>query len=264
MFTGKFGVELECYGVDRQTVVLALSDAGIDAIVASYSGSNYNSWQVKTDGSISEYTGFEVVSRVLEGEAGLQEVAIVCSVLEQLGAKVNASCGMHIHHDVSAWGIQKFRNLFKRFIKFEIALDSIQPEGRRANNNRYCRSMTIAEDMINKIDACRSVSQLSELYRHNRYYKLNLQSFFRMGTIEFRNHAGTVNAGKICNYIRLTGAMVKDAENNVAIKQFARSVTVSESLDTMLSGMVRRGNINTMIANFYKQRQAKFASTQGA
>lgn len=262
MFTGKFGVELECYGVEREHVLLALRGVGIDAMIAGYTGSNYNCWQIKTDGSISERTGFEVVSRVLEGEDGIAEVAKACEVLESLGAKVNASCGMHIHHDASNWGIQKFRNLFKRFIKFELALDSVQPEARRVNNNRYCKSMIIAEDMINKIDSCRTVQQLSEAYRNNRYYKLNLQSFFRMGTIEFRNHAGTVNAAKVCNYIRLTGAMVKDAADNVAIKQFARSVTVAESLDTMLSGMVRRGNINSMVANFYKQRQAKFATTQ--
>lgn len=262
MFTGKFGVELECYGVDRQTVVLALSGAGVDAIIAGYTGHNYNFWQVKTDGSISEPSGFEVVSRVLEGEAGLQEVAVVCSVLEQLGAKVNKSCGMHIHHDAANWGIQQFRNLFKRFVKFEAALDSIQPESRRANNNRYCASMIQSYDMPKRIDDCRTVQQLSRLYNDSRYLKLNLQSFFRMGTVEFRNHAGTVNAAKVCNYIRLTGAMVKDANDNVAIKQFARSVTVTESLDTMLSGMVRRGNINSMVANFYKQRQATINATQ--
>ncbi len=264
MFTGKFGVELECFGVEREIVVLALSGAGIDAIVAGYSGNNYNFWQIKTDGSISERTGFEVVSRVLEGEEGLAEVAKVCEVLEGLGAKVNASCGMHIHHDVTGWGIQKFRNLFKRFIKFETALDSVQPEGRRGNNNRYCRSMIFAADMISKIDSCRTVRDLSALYVNNRYYKLNLQSFFRMGTIEFRNHAGTVNAAKICNYIRLTGAMVKDADDNVAIKQFTEATTAAKALDTMLAGMTRRGHISGSVATFYKKRYAKFATTQEA
>jgi hypothetical protein len=264
MFTGKFGVEMECFGVARDVVAQALINAGVGAVVAGYTGSNYNSWQIKTDGSINEYTGFEVVSRVLQGEDGIAEVAKVCEVLESLGAKVNKSCGMHIHHDAASWGIQKFRNLFKRFVKFEAALDSIQPESRRANNNRYCASMIQSYDMPRRIDDCRTVQQLSRLYGDNRYLKLNLQSFFRMGTVEFRNHAGTVSAAKVCNYIRLTGAMVKDANDNVAIKQFARSVTVAESLDTMLSGMVRRGGINTMVANFYKQRQATINTTQEA
>jgi len=263
MFTGKFGVEIECFGVDRATVVNAMVAAGVPTIQNGYTGNTYSVWQVKLDGSINDMTGFEVVSRILEGEAGIAEVAIVCNVLEGLGAKVNKSCGMHIHHDVQGWGITKFRNLFKRFIKFEVALDSIQPESRRGNNNRFCQAVMRTLDITDKIDACRTIQQLSALYGDNRYYKLNMQSFFRMGTVEFRNHAGTVSAEKICNYIRLTGSMVQDSTNKVAIKPFKSDVTVTEALDTMLSGMVRRGNIAGTVATYYKKRQAIISTAQG-
>jgi 3,4-dihydroxy-2-butanone 4-phosphate synthase len=265
MFTGKFGVEMECFGVDRATVVAALCVAGVPTISSFYSGREYNQWQIKTDGSIDQRDGFEVVSRVLEGQAGLAEVQIVCDVLEALGAKVNKSCGMHIHHDASNWGIQKFRNLFKRFVKFEAALDSIQPESRRDNNNRYCKSMNILNytaATISEIDKCKTVRQLSAMYGEQRYFKLNLQSFFRTGTVEFRNHAGTVNAEKVINYIRLTGAMVQDAKDNVAIKQFATAVSATQALDVMLSGMIRRNHFGKSLSKFYKKRQAVLANAQ--
>jgi hypothetical protein len=254
---GKFGIELECFNVDMSVVVTALRNvAGVNAYSSSYSGREYSVWQVKSDCSIQGDNGFEVVSPILEGEAGIAEVQKVCDTLVSLGEQVNKSCGFHIHHDATGWGIQKFRNLFKRFIKFENALDSVQPESRRGNANRYCASVikTFAE-----IDQCHTVNGLSNLYGNSRYYKLNIKSFFRQGSVEFRNHAGTVEAAKVINYIRLTSAMVSDAEDKTAVKQFTKPTTAKEALDTMLAGMIRRNRITTETATFYKTRQAKFA-----
>ena len=254
---GKFGIELECFNVDMSVVVTALRNvAGVNAYSSSYSGREYSVWQVKSDCSIQGNNGFEVVSPILEGEAGIAEVQKVCDTLVSLGAQVNKSCGFHIHHDATGWGIQKFRNLFKRFVKFENALDSVQPESRRGNANRYCASVikTFAE-----IDQCNTVSGLSNLYGNSRYFKLNLQSFFRQNSVEFRNHAGTVEAAKVINYIRLTSAMVADAGDKTAVKQFTKPTTAKEALDTMLAGMIRRNRITTETAIFYKTRQAKFA-----
>jgi len=261
MVTGKFGIELECYNATQIQVAQALVNAGINAITSGYSGTNYALWQIKTDGSINGVNGFEVVSPILEGEAGIAEARKVCEVLVAIGAKVNQSCGFHIHHNAKTWGIQEFRNLFKRFVKFELALDSVQPTSRRANNNRFCKSIvmnTVAETFA-KIDRCTTVQQLSTAYGSNRYYKLNLQSFFRMGSVEFRNHAGTVEADKVEQYIRLTFAMVKDAQDHVAIKNFTQVTTAKEALDTMLAGMVRRGHIGNYTAKFYKKRAVKFS-----
>lgn len=261
MVTGKFGIELECFNATQNQVAQALINVGINAITSFYSGSNYGVWQIKTDGSIQGVNGFEVVSPILEGEAGIAEARKVCEVLVAIGAQVNKSCGFHIHHNAKNWGIQEFRNLFKRVAKFEAALDSVQPESRRANNNRFCKSIvmnTVAET-FRQIDRCTTVNQLSVAYGQNRYYKLNLQSFFRMGTVEFRNHAGTIEADKVEQYIRLTFAMVKDAQDHVAIKNFTQVVTAKEALDTMLAGMIRRGHIGNYTAKFYKKRAVKFS-----
>jgi hypothetical protein len=256
MTNNKFGIELECFGVAQSTVMQALRDAGINTMITGYSGREYQVWQVKSDCSIQGANGFEVVSPILEGEAGIADLVKVCNVLKQLNAQVNKSCGFHVHHNAADWGIQKFRNLFKRFAKFEGALDSVQPDSRRANMNRYCGSVikTFAE-----IDNCTTVRQLSELYGHSRYYKLNLQSFFRMGSVEFRHHSGTIEADKVEQYVRLTYAMVQDAADHTAVKNFTKPTTAKEALDTMLAGMVRRGRITQDTATFYKARQVKFA-----
>ena len=69
-----YGVEFEGYGIPMDTLVSKLRHVGINARLASYSGSDYSVWQVKPDGSISGRYGFEVVSPVLQGTDGLEQV----------------------------------------------------------------------------------------------------------------------------------------------------------------------------------------------
>jgi hypothetical protein len=262
MMNGKFGVELECFNVPMQTVVDALNNAGIPAIKSHYSGCDYTKFQIKYDGSIQGSNGFEVVSPILEGEAGIATIRQVCEIITALGAQVNQSTGFHIHHNVSNWGIKEFRNLFKRFVKFEAGLDAVQPASRRNQANRYVGSLygsmtnTSVESqqvLFSDIEKARTVRQLGQLFS-TRYLKLNLQSFFRMGTVEFRHHSGTTDADKVENYIRLTFGMVADAQDHTAVKAFKEQYTAKVALDTMLAGMVRRNKITPAIAQYYKAR----------
>jgi hypothetical protein len=269
----KFGIELECYNVSRETIVNGLRAAGLNACVASYSGRAYDQWQVKTDGSIQGQEGFELVSPVLEGELGIAHVRIACQVLKNAGAKVNTSCGFHVHHDASDFGIRQFRNLFKRFVKHEAAMDSIMEKNRRANENRYIGSMGSASDMADitvqarlwaRIEGCRSVNQLSNAWSNNRYLKLNLQSFFRTGTIEFRHHHGTVNGEVVERWIRFTAGMVQQARENVAIRAFPKQVTTEYSLELMLWTMKKQGYLPADIAASIAKRAAGLKAREAA
>lgn len=254
----KFGIELECFNVSIIDVVAALRNAGIDAHSASYSGRAYSVWQVKTDGSIQGANGFEVVSPILVGEDGITEAKKVCKVLEQLGAKVNKSCGFHIHHSAQGWNLTEFKKLFKLFAKYESALDSIQPVSRRENNNRYCGSIvknTVAATFA-KINNCHSIRQMTNLF-DSRYVKLNIQSFIRQGTVEFRNHAGTFDAVKVEAYIRLTGGFVATAESGITIALPKEGQSTKDKLNQLLSRMVTRNAITPSIEAFYKARATK-------
>jgi hypothetical protein len=269
----KFGIELECYGVSRETIVNGLRAAGLNACIASYTGRSYDQWQVKTDGSIIGQDGFELVSPVLEGELGIAHVRIACQVLKNAGAEVNTSCGFHVHHDASDFGIRHFRNLFKRFVKHEAAMDSIMTANRRGNNNRYIGSMGAASDMADitvqarlwaRIERCRSVNQLSNEWNNNRYLKLNLQSFFRTGTVEFRHHHGTVNGEVVERWIRFTAGMVQQARENVAIRAFPKQVTTEYSLELMLWTMKKQGYLPAEFATAIAKRAAAVKAREAA
>ncbi len=56
-------------------------------------------WKAERDGSINDAGGHacEIVSPVLRGAEGIEQVAAVVRTLEEKGHRVNVSCGVHVH-----------------------------------------------------------------------------------------------------------------------------------------------------------------------
>jgi hypothetical protein len=198
----KFGIEIECFGVDRTAVATAITTAGITCYTQRYNHSTARFWKIVDDGSVSD--GFELVSPPLQGVNGLKEVEIVLNILCNLGVKVDNRCGFHVHVDAEGLTAKDLVNIVKRYQKFEQKIDSIMPQARRGNNNDYCRSMTnflaryqnlsrVIERSDNPYDVTR--------YIGDRYYKVNLAAYERHRTVEFRQHSGTVSAAKAINWI---------------------------------------------------------------
>jgi hypothetical protein len=137
LFNHKFGIEIEAFNVGMSQLATALRAAGINVEVENYNHTNRNHWKIVTDGSIQGERAFELVSPVLKGEAGIAQVKKVCDVLESIGAKVNKSCGMHVHFDARQMQINDWRNLYKNYIILENEIDAIMPASRRGNVNTY-------------------------------------------------------------------------------------------------------------------------------
>ena len=53
-------------------------------------------WKLVTDSSLNGNDTFELVSPILVGEDGLEELEKVCWVLDACNVKINGSCGMHV------------------------------------------------------------------------------------------------------------------------------------------------------------------------
>ncbi len=270
-----FGVEFEGFGISQYTLAAAIERAGIDCVTNHYSGSNYSVWQVKPDGSINGARGFEVVSPVLRGAEGLEQVRKVLAIVRELGGDANKSCGMHIHWGVADWRIKQFRNFYKRWAKFERGIDSIMPNSRRADNAYYCKSVfnrvvpqhtqagfaikDVCEIFFAQVDGCRSLRQLDTLVLGGgRYGKLNAKKFNRTGTIEIRNHSGTFNEEKVMHWIALTASLVANADAGKAIKNWTSdTVDAKQALDTLLGAAVRVGVLDASTRTFYRNRHAE-------
>lgn len=209
MNSRKFGIEIEAYGVPMRSVAAALVAAGVQALDAGYTHRTTTYWKLVSDGSLHTLdNSFELVSPILEGEAGLAEIRKVCAVLNELGAKVNKKCGLHVHVDARDATQTNLANLLKQWAKFEGNFMELLPESRR--NNNFCAKMFYNLDRdFQQIDAALRRDELRHM--HGRYVTLNMQAFARHGTVEYRCHDGTVNGDKICAWVKLVTAFTHDA-----------------------------------------------------
>lgn len=144
--TRKFGIEIEAFGISRNTVARILEDHGIPCVAERYNHDTRNYWKVVTDGSIhpaggAAGEGFELVSPPLSREEGIAEVKKVLVILRENGARVNASCGIHVHVDVrNSMNIGLAQILNLRYAKHEKDVELFFAANRRGSRNDFCRS----------------------------------------------------------------------------------------------------------------------------
>lgn len=192
-----FGVEIECVGLDMTQAIQALRAAKISV------HDGRASWTVKTDCSVMDVEfsspGVEVVSPILTGQAGLKEVQKVARALRKAGGRANSTCGLHVHvgaRDLSPLHVQ---TIISRYAAFEPMIDAILPTSRR--NNQFALPManllSVRPDVLNTAPSVANIANLLS----TRYYRVNVLSYLRHGTLEFRQHSGSVEAEVITNWI---------------------------------------------------------------
>lgn len=209
-FSRKFGVEIEAYGMEKNQLASKIRNAGVECHVEGYNHSTRPHWKIVTDSSLNGDNSFEIVSPILEGLAGIEQLQKVCEVLEAANIKINKSCGLHIHFDASTFELQQIKNILLNYSAFENEIDSFMPQSRRANNNTFCKSLLGFET---RVERASNMSQLINVFS-SRYFKVNLQSFSRHNTIEFRQHSGTVEYKKISNWIMFLHNLVEYSKQN--------------------------------------------------
>ena len=199
----KFGIEIEAVGMTPAQVADLLNAKGINCQLPSVRHATSGQWKVVLDGSVSN--GFELVSPPLEfTEFNLVAIRRICRILNDAGIDTTKACGLHVHFDVSTLTPAQLASVYNRYRAFEHNIDRLMPIGRRGNANHYCRSLTGQAPLVAQDTLAQTAAQ-----RSDRYYKVNLCSFAKYGTIEFRQHAGTVNGVKISNWVRFLASFIE-------------------------------------------------------
>lgn len=207
-----FGVEIECFGIEMSAVQKILKVAGIQCGVVGYGHRLASYWKITTDSSVPD--GFELVSPILCGEPGKEEIRKVCQALINARVKVDKRCGFHVHVNARDLTGADLINTAKRYSAFEGVIDGWMPENRRANRNRYCLSMDNILNIFRNqtIQPEESPSRVAGLLHDSRYHKLNLCAFARHGTVEFRQHSGTIDSEKIINWVEFCLNFVENSK----------------------------------------------------
>ena len=209
-----FGVEIEFIvpsanyeSAAQEVALVALRNAGIPVQREGYNHSTREHWKIVHDGSVGSTTGAcggELVSPILKGEEGLETLRKVVRVLAAAGVTVDRTCGLHVHVGARDLKPAEIMSVVQRYAKHESTMDAHMPVSRRNNNCCHVRSLDghfTNNDRISKVQSVTSVEDLVRFFSYERYLKVNVQSYARQGTIEFRQHSGSVNASKIVNWV---------------------------------------------------------------
>ena len=224
-------------GITRATAAKVI--AGYFHTDATYIGGAYDAyvvhdeadrqWKVMSDSSIrcesrrgesagSKYA-VEVVTPICQ-YGDLETIQELVRTLRGAGARVNNSCGIHVHVDAARHTVQTLRNIVNIMAaKEDLLYKALQVEVRRQH---YCQKADtrFLEDMNRKRP--KSMGELEGIwyngrggryshYDDSRYHGLNLHSVFYKGTIEFRLFNSTLHAGEVKSYIQLCLAISHQA-----------------------------------------------------
>ncbi len=97
---------------------------------------NANRHSVVTDGSLPE-EGFEINTCPAGGDHFVNGIEELCGVLDHYGARVNSSCGYHVHVDARDFTYWDMRRLVRFYAKVEKALFACVAPSRR--NSHYAK-----------------------------------------------------------------------------------------------------------------------------
>ena len=236
-----FGVEIECF-VPHGSIQAGGYHSG-RAIPGFPAG-----WNAQSDGSLSTrrrgYQAVEIVSGILSGADGVRQIVEVVGKLNDMNAKVNATCGLHIHVGFNRDRKQIVR-LAHLVANFEKAIF--------ASTGSTTREHATYTGTIRHIDT--SVpnwnAPLETLAGRitNRYQSVNFQNLFggRQQTVEFRAFQGTLNIQKIVGYVRMCVGLVERALT------VSRRTTWTARTPVPTSPIARKGEGATCLTRLFYQ-----------
>lgn len=179
-------------------------------------------WNAQSDGSIAVsipgHVGAEIVSPILRGADGLQQIKDVLARLNAMGARVNRSCGFHVHVGFPTQVVDKLGNLVYLVSNLEKAFYASTGTKNR-ERNQYCRSVkchSVRNLNWDAVERTRNARNMGSRSHFDRFHVLNLNNI-QAGTrkaVEFRVFAGTLNLSKVVGHIRMCLAIVQKATDS--------------------------------------------------
>lgn len=198
-----FGVEIEML-VPRSTIVDKANEKGLNIRYEGYNHRDNKSYfKFVSDASIQGEDPIECVSPVLRSTNGFAKLKKCCEVINEAGAIVNRSTGLHVHIGAENLTDEQYASVFENYRHLEPVIDTFMARSRRANNSRWCATL---RDHI--ISTAWSKERIAEELG-SRYHKVNAESYYRHKTIEFRQHQGSTDYKKISMWVKFCAKLVE-------------------------------------------------------
>jgi len=271
-----YGLEIECGGL-RTEEQLAEVVGGVRGVRYGghfrYKGGNAryglraeengqgDLWISENDISLSGMVGpisrgHEVISPVLKGVEGLTKARMVMKALKRAGCVVNKQTALHVHTGIrntsarfrrmgkgrQAQAIGRIVDAYDYFM--DAGFNSLVSESRRPwspSRTTYAQPIDFPRATPQSFGTRSQTDAKGLLLRGIGRGVLHLGNFNQYGSIEFRQHNGTLNGHKITNWALLVGRLVSWAITD-AHPNFAKDL---RNFSPDLNGLMELLNLGT-------------------
>jgi Putative amidoligase enzyme len=236
-----FGVELEVNNnLPRRDIKKAIQQVSdIPVRIASgwdqSIGNQY--WHIKTDatcGIDDNSEGWEIASYKCSGFEDIIHLGVVADSIRATNAKVNRSCGLHVHVEVADFSVNQIGILLAWWLKIERVIFHSIPLHR--SQNAFCMPMRNSV-AIASWDTMPSPFRVWSMFRpesvevhenEDRHRAVNLVNYltslydpeYKRVTVEFRFPDGTLNPSDVKNWPRLLVQFVESVKRRVMPSNF--------------------------------------------
>lgn len=141
----------------------------------------------------------ETRSPILCGKDGFEELQAVMRLLKDSGARMSRGCGAHVHHDGPDYknDMDAVARLVRSWHQNQAVIDKFVTASRR--NNQYCPKWT--ENHVVNIETNKRIGGARGA--------LNINSLRGHGSVEIRQHHGTLNFEEIEAWIKFGQAFLR-------------------------------------------------------
>lgn len=192
----RFGVEIECFGASRQSIIEQADAQSLRVYSETYNHADNGYAKIVSDASIRGADANEVV---MPPARDFDDLRGICRALRAAGARVNRSCGLHVHIDAAGMAPDHAYRVALNYYRLRGVINAGLAPSRRAN--WYCAVVCPQNAAMN------SWALLAR--GGNRYEAVNFQAYRRHTTLEFRQHQGTVNFAKIRRWVLFLQSLVE-------------------------------------------------------
>ena len=195
-------------------------------------------WVFKTDGSLDGvprfnswrgFSGYEITSpNNLTFSQLVPQMQAVLHILNDCGCKVSKKCGTHVHHVGTRITAKRLQNIVNFAVANEEVIDCIVAKSRRGRNDCfYSKSNRDVAELCHYVTQTRKTTFMRSKGientqdvrvsqdTHYRYRNVNVTAFAKHGTIEYRQHQGTLDFSKAVFWLAFTQAQVMRGMSSV-------------------------------------------------
>lgn len=201
----------------------------------------------------SEHCGSELVSPILTGWRGIHEVKRQLEAIWSAHDEITFwECGLHVHVDLrQRYSLGMLKRLLVLLYRFEPLILEMMPPQRK--NNEFAQAMAIPNER--SIERAKSLRALEKPQADDRLFGLNLLSFRKHGTIEFRYFPGTFDWQLVWSLLQLCLRIVAFCETNRPIPAFDKSDT-KKSRDLLFEALgIRSRRTLKYLKKLHKQNR---------